>query len=102
MPDAPDTVTEAIALLEAEGFTDAVELRSDGLACSSCGRTSSLDDVRVDRVLRFEGASDPDDEMIVLGVACPACGARGVVVAAYGVDVDADQAEALRRLAAGR
>ena len=51
---------------------------------------------------RFEGTSDPDDEMLVLGVSCPRCQARGVIVSAYGVDVDADQAEALRLLAAPR
>jgi hypothetical protein len=101
----PDTVTEAVALLEAEGYTSALTLRSDGLGCSVCGHETALallSEVQVDRVYRFEGTSDPDDEMLVLGVSCPRCQARGVIVSAYGVDVDADQAEALRLLAAPR
>ena len=40
--------------------------------------------------------------MIVLAVSCSACQARGVIVAAYGVDVAPEQAEALRHLATGR
>jgi hypothetical protein len=105
MPDTPDTVTEAVALLEAEGFRDPIELRSDGLVCRVCGALTppaALDRVKVDRVFRFEGTSDPDDEMIVLALSCTSCGASGVIVSAYGVDVDADKAEALRHLAAGR
>jgi len=105
MPDAPDTVTEAVALLEAEGYRDPVQLKAEGLVCSVCGTvtpSTELAHVRVDRIFRFEGESDPDDEMIVLAVSCSACHARGVIVAAYGVDVEPEQAEALRHLAAGR
>ena len=88
MPDAPDTVTEAVALLEAEGYRDPVELRAEGLVCLVCGTVSP--------------ATDLDDEMIVLAVSCSACHARGVIVSAYGVDVEQEKAEALRHLAAGR
>ena len=105
MPDTPDTVTEAVALLEAEGYRDPMQLRAEGLVCSVCGAVTpptDLDHVKVDRIFRFEGESDPDDEMIVLAVSCSTCQARGVIVAAYGVDVDSEQAEALRHLAAGR
>jgi hypothetical protein len=105
MADAPDTVTEAVALLQAEGYRDPVELRAEGLVCVVCGTVTpvaDLDHVKVDRVFRFEGDSDPDDEMIVLAVSCSACHARGVIVSAYGVDVEQDKAEALRHLAAGR
>ena len=105
MPDAPDTVTEAVALLEAEGYRDPVQLKAEGLVCSVCGTvtpSTELAHVKVDRIFRFEGESDPDDEMIVLAVSCSACHARGVIVAAYGVDVEPEKAEALRHLAAGR
>jgi hypothetical protein len=105
MPDAPDTVTEAVALLEAEGYRDPVELRVEGLVCSVCGAVTpatELHHVQIDRTFRFEGESDPDDEMIVLGITCSVCHARGVIVSAYGVDVEPDTAEALRHLAAGR
>jgi hypothetical protein len=105
MADAPDTVTEAVALLEAEGYRDRVDLTAEGLVCGSCGvgtAPTPLADVQVERTFRFEGESDPDDEMIVVGVSCAACRARGVIVSAYGVDADEVHAAALRQLAAGR
>jgi hypothetical protein len=105
MAGAPDTVTEAMALLEAEGYRDPVELTAGGLVCVSCGADTpptALADVQVDHIFRFEGESDPDDEMIVVGVSCAACQARGIIVSAYGVDADEAHAAALRHLAAGR
>ena len=33
---------------------------------------------------RFEGDTDPGDEAIVLGVECPECGIRGIIVSSYG------------------
>lgn len=52
--------------------------------CGECGRTSAAEALTIDARHRVEGASDPDDMQIVLGFACPACGAAGAVVAAYG------------------
>ena len=37
---------------------------------------------------RFEGASDPDDMSIVVGLRCRICGRTGVVVSAFGPDAD--------------
>jgi hypothetical protein len=48
-------------------------------------------------VFRFEGVSDPGDEAIVLGVECPQCGDRGIIVSAFGVDAD-DQLRELQAL----
>jgi hypothetical protein len=33
---------------------------------------------------RIEGASDPADMAAVLGLECPACGARGAAIVRYG------------------
>jgi len=38
--------------------------------------------------------------MIVIGLACPCCGAKGMIVSAYGHDADPEHAAALRRLTA--
>ena len=42
----------------------------------------------VERVDRFEGASDPDDEAILLGLRCPECGALGTFTSGYGPSAD--------------
>jgi hypothetical protein len=82
------TVTEAITELSAEGYGNDLRLDGDVVACRACGGTHPTAVIEVDRVLRFEGPSDPADEAIVLALRCPHCGARGALVSAFGPDAD--------------
>ena len=91
--DAPETVTEAMALLEAEGYTS--DFRVASTDDRSVHATGTL---VVHRTFRFEGDSDPGDEAVVLGVECPSCGTKGIVVSAYGPDADPDLLALLDRL----
>jgi hypothetical protein len=84
------------------GHAAEFDLDARKLVCPACAQASSLAVTQVDHVFRFEGQSDPDDEMIVMGLSCPACGRRGVLVSAYGPGADPEHAEALRTLAASR
>ena len=68
---APDTVTEAVAQLLAEGYTADYRLANGMLqpsAASAEGRPCPLADAVVERMYRFEGPSDPGDEMVVFGI----------------------------------
>ena len=98
MPDDPDTVTEALALLDAEGYTEDYNLVGSVLTCPACRVTCDLATAVVERQFRVEGPSDPADEALVLGIRCPECGSRGVLVSGFGPDVDPDLAELLKRL----
>jgi hypothetical protein len=100
LADSVSTVTDAVALLGREGYGDDLHLDGEGLDCRSCGTSHPADLVEVDRVFRFEGPSDPADEAIVLGLHCPACGARGSLVSAFGPDADPALADAFVYLAA--
>src|SRR5436309_8651506 len=89
MSTAPETVLEAVQLLERDGYTGSIMVQPDGqMRCGACGRTHPANDALVDRVFRFEGVSDPDDEAIVLGVRCPHCGTKAVLVSAFGPNAD--------------
>ncbi len=95
----PDTVTEAVALLQADGYSADVSLDGIAATCGACSATSGLDGLVVDHTYRFEGPSDPADEAIVLGVRCPSCGTKGIVVSAFGPEADPEQTELHTRLA---
>ena len=95
---APDTVTEAMALLQSEGYTADVMLSADAVVCPACNEVMPLAEAVVERMYRFEGESDPADEMIVLGLSCGSCGQKGLLVSAFGHDADRAHAEALRAL----
>ena len=88
MTDSPDTVTEAVTLLQTEGYGGDFNLADGSWVCPQCHTAHVTTDAVIERQFRFEGESDPGDEAIVLGVRCPTCDARGIVVSAYGPDAD--------------
>ena len=98
VPPAPDTVTEALAILDADGYTHGFVVRDGVVRCSVCGVDHEATSAVVERIFRFEGASDPDYEDIVFGLSCPACGVKGTLVSAYGPNADPEELDALRML----
>jgi hypothetical protein len=90
VPTAPETVTEALALLAADGYDVDFNLVGTSMTCPRCLTVHDLDRAAIERQFRFEGPSDPGDEAIVLGLRCTDCGAQGVFVSAFGPDADPD------------
>jgi hypothetical protein len=86
---APTTVLEAVQALERDGYTATISIREGGtIRCGSCSGSHSLERALVDRVYRFEGTSDPDDEAIVLGLRCPQCDAKATLAMPFGPNAD--------------
>jgi hypothetical protein len=94
----PDTVTEALALLAAEGYTEDFHLTPGGIGHAWADHPVPLSEAVVDHTFRFEGPTDPADEAIVLGVSCPALGRKGVVVSAFGPTADPESTDLLLAL----
>ena len=86
--DAPETVTDAVRLLADRGYREDVRLVDATLPCPACGHLNHAPDLVVRETYRVEGASDPGDAAIVLGVECRHCGDREILVSAYGADAD--------------
>ena len=88
--DAPDTVTEAIERLRRDGYVADSQL-VDGVLTAEAGcPTCAVSDAVVERLYRFEGDSDPGDEMIVFGLRDPASGTMGTLASAFGLNADPD------------
>ncbi|GMU77707.1 MAG: hypothetical protein AMXMBFR46_05050 [Acidimicrobiia bacterium] len=98
----PETVTEAVRRLEADGYRSGFRTGGGAVECRSCGYAHAPAEVVVRHVFRFEGPTDPADEAIVLGVECRECGYRGVVVSAYGPDADQELLDLVDLLGRGR
>jgi hypothetical protein len=93
---SPVTVLEAVQRLQQDGYTANIAVLPDGtIRCGSCGDRHAARDALVDRVYRYEGVSDPDDETIVFGVRCPICGMQGVIVSAFGPNAEPTVMESL-------
>lgn len=95
---APLTVTEAVAFLREQGYTDDIELNGTNFVFGRTNLSYALVNVIVDHTFRFEGDSDPGDEAIVLGLRYPDTDIRATLVSAYGRDADPATAEFFRRL----
>lgn len=99
MSEAPDTVVDAEAMLRGQGYTADVQLLHGVLHFRDGDATTSTEQVVVERLYRFEGDSDPGDEMVVFGVRDPASGARGVLATAFGLAAAPDVVDHVRVLA---
>jgi hypothetical protein len=87
------TMTEVLARLVADGYVADFQL-DDGVRCpNECAGSAT-----VDATWRFEGASDPDDESIVLALRCSVCATLGVLTTAYGAMLSGPEADALAGL----
>ena len=102
MGDSLATVTEAISRLQAEGFDSDFTVKGNRVECGCCKELVSAPELTIHEIHRFEGQSDPGDEMIVVAVTCNRCGQRGVIVTGYGTATSPEEAELLLALRDGR
>ena len=84
MTDAPETVTDAVRLLVAEGYTVDFRLVDGALVWEGAQAPCPVAEADVQRMFRFEGESDPGDEMVVFGLVDPGTGAKGTLASAFG------------------
>jgi hypothetical protein len=100
MPETELTITDVLADLASRGFV--ADFRVGGppaaLICGACGHHTDPHDAEVVELFRFEGASDPSDEAVVVAIRCQVCGALGTLVAAYGSLADGAEADVLAAL----
>ena len=99
---APETMTDAVTLLAADGYRVDFGIEDTAARCPECHTRHDLTHSVIERQYRFEGPSDPGDEAIVLGLRCPSCGTRGVIASAYGPDADPELFALLARLPRAR
>jgi hypothetical protein len=92
------TLSEMIAKLQAEGYTGNWFATEDGLLrCSETGLDADPAEVTIDRRMRFEGQSDPDDEVILFALSEPG-GRKGVYSAQYGPSRQPEDAAVIAKL----
>lgn len=96
--EAPETVVDAMRLLRSEGYDLEYQLVDGALQCD-LAQPCAVGDAVVERLFRFEGPSDPGDEMIVFGLWDPVAERRGVLASAFGAAADPDVLEHLVGLA---
>lgn len=92
------SVSESIRQLVSQGYTENLSARVDHFECCSGSHKIYPQDVRVDKMLRFENASDPDDQSIIYAISSIKDGLKGIYVEAYGIYQDEVSKDMLERL----
>jgi len=88
-------MVDALATLAADGYSADFRAEDGLLVCGSCSHPVNPAEVEIERVFRFEGESDPDDEAAVFGLHCADCDVRRVYVVAYGPSMSSEDAAVL-------
>ncbi|WP_420148909.1 phosphoribosylpyrophosphate synthetase [Spirosoma sp.] len=94
---AYDTLTEALDGLRKQGFTLDYNLKSDRLHCQTNNIELQPADFDIVDVYRFEGETDPGDEMVLYAIEA-ANGDKGTLVDAYGPYSEAVSPEMAEKL----
>lgn len=95
-----ETVSEAINDLVKRGYTTDFKLLTvqDCLVCHQTVTQLSSDDFEIDETHRFEGDTDPGDEMIVHAISSKKYNMKGVVVNGYGIYADTNTSKIVAHL----
>jgi hypothetical protein len=95
---AIETLSGAVSRLSAAGYTDDFRAEPEGLRAVVAGCLHRPESMCIDEVVRFEGITDPADEVIVFALRCETHGTKGTYVIPYGPAVPETDAEMVRRL----
>ena len=83
-----DTLSEAMTALRAQGYVTDFNLQANCIDCSVSDIQLYPDEFEIDKVFRFYGPSDPDDESILYAISSEKYGMKGLLVNGYGFSSD--------------
>lgn len=83
--DNDSTLSETMASLIANGYT--IDFNAHFVHGTQDKRLSPEDFI-IDEVYRFEGLTDPGDEMVLYAISSPTLGKKGYLVSAYGYNAE--------------
>lgn len=85
MKESYGTLSETINGLKKDGYTLDFNINKEFVVCNSPNMTLSPDDFEIDKVYRFEGETNPDDQSILYAISSPKFNVKGVLVNGYGI-----------------
>lgn len=85
MKESYGTLSETINGLKKEGYTLDLNINRDLVVCYKPNVTLSPDDFEIDKVYRFEGESNPDDQSILYAISSSKYNVKGLLVNGYGI-----------------
>ncbi|TDG34964.1 phosphoribosylpyrophosphate synthetase [Pedobacter changchengzhani] len=92
------TLSETINGLLKLGYSHDFNIQDECLVCNQHNITLSPEDFKIDKVYRFEGISDPEDESILYAISSEKFNIKGTLVNGYGISYDENTAKLVAKL----
>lgn len=94
----PQTVSQVLERLEREGYTEDFKAHRKGMRVIPSNIEIDPEVLYVDKIYRFEGETDLDDEEIVFALRCPVHNIKGTYLVAFGPMMDPLDSDIVQRL----
>lgn len=92
------TLSQTINGLVAAGYDIDLNIQDECLICHNTGSSFSPEEFAIDKLYRFEGETNPDDESIVYAISSKKFNIKGVLVNGYGPSADEATSRLVDRL----
>ena len=96
--EQPESLAGALARLEARGFLHSLRARAGALRVVETGESHAPEDLAIDEIVRFEGDTDPAEELVLFALRGPDGAPLGSYASMFGPATPAEDAEVMRRL----
>ena len=93
-----ETLSQAITGLKKQGYTEDFNLKEFCIECRGGEFRILHDEFQIDKVYRFEGNSDPDDQSVLYAVSSDKFHLKGILVNGYGIYSDPLTDDMLKKL----
>lgn len=98
MTESFGTLSETINGLNKLGYILDFNIHQECLICHQTNMSLSPEEFQIDKVYRFEGATNPEDESIVYAISSAKFGIKGVLVNGYGISADETSSKLVEKL----
>jgi hypothetical protein len=98
MKESYGTLSETINGLKKEGYSLDFNVRGERIFYHHTNTELLPNDFKIDKVYRFEGASNPDDQSVLYAISSSNFNVKGVLVNGYGISADAATDAIIRKL----
>lgn len=92
------TLSETINGLILSGYIHDFNMHEECVVCRQTNEKLAPEDFQIDKVYRFEGASNPDDQAILYAISSPSFQLKGTLVNGYGISSDENTAKLIALL----
>lgn len=98
MKESYGTLSETINALKKEGYTIDFNIREEQGVHHQADMILSPVDFKIDKVYRFEGATNPDDQSILYAISSSKFGTKGLLVNGYGISSEETTSTLIEKL----